>query len=154
MARTLRMPDEAELPDGTIRDFVDLLFFFYKEAHRPTLREISERIRQSGHPGTASTETIRRMLRGTTVPANWETVEAVLVILSDLAGRDPNGKLTYEHTHGTRRSHLERLWHEALDYPDFHRAPAGLHEALDDDRTRAELDDPWETVGYPADPPF
>ena len=126
MARTLRMPDEAELPDGTIRDFVDLLFFFYKEAHRPTLREISDRIKMSDLPGTASTETIRRMLRGTTVPAHWETVEAVLVVLSDLAGRGADARLTYEHATGTRRSHLERLWHQALDYPDFHRAPAGL----------------------------
>jgi hypothetical protein len=117
MARTLRMPDEAVLPDGTVRDFVDLLFWYYKQAHRPTLREISDRIKKSDLPGTASTETIRRMLRGTTVPAHWDTVDAVLVVLSDLAERHPNDRLTYERIEGTRRSHLERLWHKALDQP-------------------------------------
>jgi hypothetical protein len=59
------------------------------------------------------------MLRGTTVPAHWETVDAVLVVLSVLAERDPDGRLTNEGTEGTRRSHLERLWHKALDQPDL-----------------------------------
>jgi hypothetical protein len=120
MGRTMRMPSETELPRGTVRDFVDLLFFFYRDAHRPTLREISDRIKKSDLPGTASTETIRRMLRGTTVPTHWETVEAVLEVLSELAGTYPNRELNWEGSIASRREHLERVWHEALDNPDLH----------------------------------
>ena len=68
MARTMRMPSEADLPPGAVRDFVHLLFYFYRQAHRPKLREISDLIKKSDLPGTASTETIRRMLPGTTFP--------------------------------------------------------------------------------------
>lgn len=119
MGRTLRMPSEAELPPGTVRDFVDLLFFFYRQAHRPTLREISDAIRKRDDiPGTASTETIRRMLHGTTVPAHWETVDSVLIVLCDLAGWGPDATFIYDGADGTRRSHLERVWHRALDEPD------------------------------------
>ena len=117
MARTMRMPDEGRLPDGAVRDFVWLLFHFYRQAHRPTLREISNRIRRGEHNGTASTETIRRMLHGTTVPANWDTVYAVLDVLSELAGRTPDALLTYNGEQRTASKHLERLWHEALDNP-------------------------------------
>ncbi len=58
------------------------------------------------------------MLRGLTVPTHWDTVEAVLVVLSDLAGRDPDMGLDWEGTEATRREHLERAWHQALDEPD------------------------------------
>ena len=139
-------PDYADAERGgssprTVRDFVWLLFFFYRAAHRPTLREISDRIRKSDLPGTASTETIRRMLHGTTVPANWETVEAVLEVLCDLAGRGPDSRLMYQGDDGTRRGHLERLWHRALDEPGYYQ-PAR---------------DPWESnsaVDYSDEPPF
>jgi hypothetical protein len=118
MARTMRIPSEADLPTGTVRDFVELLFNFYRSARRPTLREISDRIRKSELPGTASTETIRRMLHGTTVPAHWETVEAVLEVLCDVAGTNPDGEFYWESGEGTRRWYLERAWHRALDEPD------------------------------------
>ena len=120
MSRTLRIPDEAELPSGTVRDFVELLFYFYRTARRPTLRAISEWIRKNDLPGTASTETIRRMLRGTTVPSHWETVEAVLDALSAMSGRTPNVSLRWDGRPGTRSSHLERLWHRALDNPGLY----------------------------------
>ncbi|MBV9382046.1 MAG: hypothetical protein JOY82_07720 [Streptosporangiaceae bacterium] len=137
------MPGEAELPPGTVRDFVGLLFFFYRQAHRPTLREISDWIEKSGLPGTASTETIRKMLRGMTVPAHWETVRAVLEALSGLAGTGADSRLIYEDADGTRSSHLERLWHRALDEPD------ALY--------RQAEHDPWAddgTGGYSDEPPF
>jgi hypothetical protein len=116
----MRMPDEGALPSGAVRDFVWLLFHFYRQAHRPTLREISDRIKKSDLPGTASTETIRRMLHGTTVPAHWGTVDAVLVVLSELAGKSPDSTLVYHDEERTARKHLERLWHEALDNPTPH----------------------------------
>jgi hypothetical protein len=131
MARTMRMPSEADLPPGTVRDFVDLLFLFYRQAHRPTLREISDRIKKSDLPGTASTETIRRMLHGTTVPAHWETVFAVLFVLSDLAGSDLDSELYWDGDRATRQEHLERLWHRALDDPDvLYREPVPLDPAF------------------------
>jgi hypothetical protein len=118
MARTLRMPSEVELPPGCVRDFVELLFYFYRAARRPTLREISDHIRRAELRGTASTETIRKMLRGTTIPAHWETVEAVLVVLADMAGFSIDGEWEWEGVTGTPRKHLERVWHRALDEPD------------------------------------
>ena len=143
MARTMRMPSEEDLPPGTVRDFVWLLFFFYRDARRPTLREISDRIRKSDLPGTASTETIRRMLRGKTVPANWKTVEAVLEVLCDLSGKGLDSRLKYEGDDGTRRGHLERLWHRALDEPHT--------------RYGQPDSDPWSADGpggYSDEPPF
>ena len=141
MARTMRMPSEEDLPSGTVRDFVWLLFYFYRQAHRPTLREISDRIRNSDLPGTASTETIRRMLRGTTVPTHWDTVEAVFLALCDLARREPDTRLTFQGDDLTRRAHLERLWHRALDEPGYYETPR----------------DPWQSDGavdYSDEPPF
>ena len=143
MARTMRMPSEADLPPGTVRDFVWLLFYFYRQAHRPTLREISDRIQRSDLPGTASTETIRKMLHGTTVPANWGTVEAVLEVLCDLSGKGPDSRLRYGDDDGTPRKHLERLWHRALDEPDGHYPHTEP--------------DPWASDGpggYSDEPPF
>lgn len=153
MARTMRMPDEGELPDGAVRDFVWLLFHFYRQAHRPTLREISDRIRKSDLSGTASTETIRRMLHGTTVPASWETVYAVLDVLSELAGRTPDSTLIYEGQQRTARKHLERLWHEALDNPTPRYAQRGSGYQPPPEPEP----DPWATDeqgGYSDEPPF
>ena len=149
MARTMRMPDEGELPDGAVRDFVYLLFYFYRQARRPTLREISNRIDKNGLPGTASTETIRRMLHGTTVPANWTTVDAVLVVLSEMAGKSPDSLLTYDQEERTARKHLEHLWHGALDNP----TPNYQKRASTYEPPPA----PWEeddASGYSDEPPF
>src|SRR5690349_15712750 len=83
-------------------------------------REISDRIDKGGFPGTANTETIRRMLHGKTVPAHWKTVEAVLLVLCELADRDPDEQFEWYGKDGTRRWHLERFWHRALDEPDYY----------------------------------
>ena len=125
MARTMRFPSEAELPPGAVRDFAELLFFLYRRAHRPALREISAAIERSDHKGTASTETIRRMLLGTTVPVRWAIVEAVYLTLCDLAGLDPHSQRHWGEDWGTIRSFVENAWHEALDDPDQrYRRPA------------------------------
>jgi hypothetical protein len=148
MARTMRMPTEAELPDGAVRDFVALLFYFYRQARRPTLREMSNLIEKGNLRGTASTETIRRMLLGKTVPTHWTTVEAVLVVLSELAGRTVDSALTYNGEKLTRHEHLDHLWQEALDNPSPRpRQPAGIYSGKD----------PWDTNGpggYSDEPPF
>ena len=81
--RSIQFPDETELPRGRRRDLAWLLFYLYRVAHRPTLREISTEIRNSSLRATASPETIRRLLRGTTVPS-WPIVVAVFVTLCDI----------------------------------------------------------------------
>lgn len=138
MARTLRMPSEADLPPGALRAFAVDVFGLYREAHRPSLRQVSEAIRKNENlTGTASPETIRRMLLGLTVPTHWPTVEAVLIALCDIAGVDPNESSDYQqYAVSSRREDLERLWHQALDNPDlYYRQPEP---------------DPWAT----GEPPF
>lgn len=136
MAKTLRMPSETYLPQGYLRDFVELLFEFFRLARRPTLREISDQIKKDSElRGTASTETIRKMLRGDTVPAHWETVEAVTVALGRMAGIDlDDANWQWDGVGGSPRKQVERLWHRALDEPDFFygRSP-----------------DPWDGDGPP-----
>jgi hypothetical protein len=68
----MRMPSEADLPRGTRRDFVEVLFTIYRAADRPALHKISSTIaRLDNCPGTASTETIRRMLLPDLAHVRW-----------------------------------------------------------------------------------
>jgi hypothetical protein len=125
MARTMRFPSEAELPPGPVRDFAELLFWLYRQAHRPALRDVSEAIRRNDNlHGTASPETIRRMLLGTTVPVRWAIVEAAYLTLCDLAGLEPddagadNPDPWAADPPPSIRSRIENAWHEVLDDPD------------------------------------
>jgi hypothetical protein len=125
VARIIRMPSKTELPEGTVRDFADVLFWLYRKAHRPALRDISERIAKDQElDGTASPETIRRMLRGTSVPANWPTVCVVMEALCELAGMHPGTKLDWYGDNRTIFRHIEDRWHQALEYPDWYYEPA------------------------------
>ncbi len=151
MAPVVRIPSEADLPRGTVRDFVEVLFKLYKEAHRPTLRQISQEIERSDLHATASPETIRRMLRGTTVPRQWPMVEAVLVALCNIARTEPYESFSGYRDDSTRREELEDKWHQALDNP-------GLRY-LQPAQTGGAADDPWATTGSRGDsfsdePPF
>ena len=148
MGQVLRMPSEAELPRGAHRDFTEQLFSLYREAHRPGLREISRAVPDDS-PGTASTETIRRMLRGKTVPVHWQTVDAVLTALCLLAGLEPDEDIGGDFRETTtRRQLVEGAWHRALDEPGRGTAPTG------------PIDDPWDETeinGYKPrrdEPPF
>lgn len=122
MARTIRMPSEADLPPGTRRDFVEVLFTLYRHAGRPALQRIVDTIDMLGCNGRASTETIRRMLQGQTVPANWDNVLAVAQALGDLANWDLDLGLTSQSTDSTKRELME-AWHRALDEPDVLYGP-------------------------------
>lgn len=161
MARTLRMPSEAELPEGAVRLFVEEVFGLYREAHRPTLRHVSEAIRKNDSlSGTASPETIRRMLLGLTVPSHWSTVDAVVITLCELAGIDPDqGSTRYYHDdesdeyyphQSSRRKDVEQAWHCVLDLPDERDEPVPS-------MTRGGEADPWADDGsgdYSDEPPF
>jgi hypothetical protein len=55
VAQIIRMPNETDLPPGTVRDFAQEVFGLYREARRPTLRQVSEAIRKNDAlTGTAS----------------------------------------------------------------------------------------------------
>lgn len=131
MPRVIKMPTDDELPPGAVRDFTALLFRLYKAARRPTLDDLSRHIRDSDYPATASKETIRRMLRGTTIPAHWQTVETVCRALCHFAGIDfSTDMITVGGITAAVTTLAESRWHEALDEP---------------------LSQPW--AGYPPGPP-
>lgn len=158
MPAWIRMPEERDLPRGAMRDFVEVVHYHYRAAHRPPLRKISNRVvelvehskRSDGRlDGTASKETIRRMLLGKVLP-QWSTVEVVYLALCDLAGEDPNAS---HHDGGygyTYRDEISRAWNDAIDEPPNRQIPA------------VPEDDPWATGsqrsgwggGYPDEPPF
>ncbi|MET7621966.1 hypothetical protein [Streptomyces sp. NPDC005408] len=128
MAQVLRMPGEWELPESPRRQFVEELFSYYRDAGRPTLRIIADEIAAAPEfdAFTASRETIRKMLRGKTVPLNWAVVDAVLTVLCARASVDPNtqrwtGGFSEDPT--THRQYLRKLWNEALDTPPPSPAP-------------------------------
>lgn len=119
MAQVLRMPDTTELPDGPRRRFVEDLFSYYRDAGRPPLRIITDDIAEKYDAFTASRETVRKMLRGKTVPVSWSVVDGVLTVLCARAGIDPDterweGGFDDAPTH---RQNLRNLWNEALDAP-------------------------------------
>ncbi|WP_190249969.1 hypothetical protein, partial [Dactylosporangium sucinum] len=78
MPRIIRMPRPDVVPAGTKRrEFLEEMFLLYRASGSPALREIEEWIRANDElKGSASTETIRRILRGH-VPPRWHTVEAI-----------------------------------------------------------------------------
>jgi hypothetical protein len=112
------MPSETELPPGTVRDFVRFLFELFRAADRPTLETISDKVADSDYAGTASRETVRRMLRGQSVPAQWPTAESVFLALCDLAGADPDDDWQFDGVDGTCRNFMKSLWNAAIDEPD------------------------------------
>jgi hypothetical protein len=118
MAPRIRMPSEDDLPDGPRRELVEELFVYYREAGRPTLRSISDYIASRDDlAGTASKETIRRMLQGISVPAQWETAHAVFLALCRLAGAHSEGPRS-PNNRATRQSVFKELWNTAIDEPD------------------------------------
>jgi hypothetical protein len=150
MPATVRIPSMSEVPPGPRRDFVEELFNLFRPARRPSLREISDRIQKDEElPGTASRETIRRMLRGTVVPT-WPTAYAVFKVLCEMAGRNPSAERWPDSSSYDSVTYLEAFenaWNEAID-------------ADPSDPPRAGNDDPWAAApssaqsGYSDEPPF
>jgi hypothetical protein len=117
---TTRMPDKRTLPPGPRRQFVEELHYHYRAARRPTLRVISDRIQQREDlAGMPSRETIPRMLSGATVPARWEVVNAVLLVLCEMSNRDPNED---RGIYPTDVESLALAWNQALDDQPSDRA--------------------------------
>lgn len=148
MPKVMRMPD---LPPGPHRELVELLWIFYRAARRPSLEVMARKAMvMVAIPGPrivrVSRETIRRVLMAEVVPAKWETLEAILLVLCAMSGRDPDADPYDDEPDGGTgaRQYLEQFWNKALDEP-LRPASAG--------------NDPW-AVGPPSgggftdDPPF
>lgn len=149
MPRIVRMPTEQELPRGPKRDFVEALFSLYREARRPTLREISQVIERGDFRATASPETIRRMLRGTTIPS-WNIIESVVLALCEMARVNPDANMGYDEP--TRRELVADRWSDALDNLDTPLV------SVTAEIVRPEAD-PWESdqsrsYVFSDEPPF
>lgn len=172
MPRLLRMPDTTALPEGPVRDFVELLFDYHQIARHPTLEEIYgqiDELPEEERSGTASRETVRRMLHGH-VPRHWQTVEVVFLALCRLADVDPDRKVKYwdqeydENVETDRRGQMREVWSAALYGRPIRRSP---FRGVDFDYEEPEpaptssnayrpADDPWATGGggFSDDPPF
>jgi hypothetical protein len=129
MPRYLAMPSLSKLRPGARRDFVENLFRYLKVADRPTLREISARINERDDlPGDASTETVRRMLRGETVLVRWNNAVSVFLVLCELAAVNPDDDhWDSDDGWGQGPTHMQvyrAYWNAALDEPPGYAAPA------------------------------
>ncbi|WP_261558207.1 hypothetical protein [Frankia tisae] len=142
------MPSERDLPRSRRRDFVEEMFDHYRAAGRPALRQICEAMENVPEPrGTASRETIRRTLKGETVPLQWANVYVVVAALASFAGRDLSAQRWDDDYGNDSRSFVEvlkQLWNEALD-----EEPGTL-------RPPAPATDPWSMPAgvYSDEPPF
>jgi hypothetical protein len=67
--------------------------------------------------GTASKETIRKTLRGQTVPQRWENAQALFLVLCELAKIRPDEPRDDVDPWGTptHEEHYRHLWNAALD---------------------------------------
>lgn len=149
MVQVLRKPQKSSLSEARW-EFVDELWIHHEAAGRPKLETIMGAIkvfneRNLTGGGTASTETIRKMLKGKTVPVDWTRVRATLYVLCEMAGTDPK-----EYPEGggydppTYEENLRRLWSGALDDPSRGEPPP---------KRPGGDSDPWGG-GYSDEPPF
>ncbi|WP_194903739.1 hypothetical protein [Catenulispora rubra] len=108
-----------EMAPGPGRDFVEVLFALYDLALRPSARKIADKIKEMAPRGTASYETVRRMLNGTIVNSSLTTVEAVVLALCDIAGCDPSEEVTvmtgWTPVVSTRMEAILNAWRRVLD---------------------------------------
>ena len=157
------MPSKDVLPEGPRRAFVEELFTHYREAGRPTLRQIESWIRDNEDlPGTASTETIRRVLTGVVVPRTWATVDAILQAFCALAERSPDEDRWPEDNWSevTLRGELKKRWNAVLDdyegdVPTLPPKPSPPPAPT----PRGNFEDPWAAVtpargNFDEEPPF
>ncbi|MGI5122818.1 hypothetical protein ACQEU5_25205 [Marinactinospora thermotolerans] len=151
MPKVIQMPSEDELPPGARRRFMEALYRLWIDAGRPASLKVSERIAESDLAGSASKEAVRRMLSGKAVPQDWHNAEAVFVVLSEMAGLDPDRLVIVDSDHeygevefgpGPARAAFQKIWSEARGGGVF------LHEPMTDYIPPAKKDDPWATGGF------
>lgn len=131
MPKIIQLPSQEELPAGAHRRFAETLYRLWSEAGMPAATKVSERIQKSDLEGSASKETVRRMLTGKVVPQEWANAEAVFVTLSQMAGTDPDRAVTVdsERDYGVEfgpepaRALFRRFWRDARGGGDYAHAP-------------------------------
>lgn len=160
MARVMRMPSKNELAEGPHREFVEELRRYYRAAGRPSLREVSRAIegRAELKEVTASQETVRRMLRGMTLPTDWDRVYAVFFVLCEVGSIDPEADRWDGYGNSVSNcEHLKGLWDAALEEePDLPSIPRAAPPRQAPSQGFSEPD-PWaasEPVGFSDEPPF
>jgi hypothetical protein len=161
MPKMLRMPPKEQLPDGPHREFVEELFMHYREAGRPTLREIAKWIDEHKDTrnlrGTASTETIRRVLIGTITPRTWLTVETILEALCGIADRSTDEDRWPDEYRTTRtfKDEMKHRWNAMLDQSE--QELPSLPPRPSPPPATGPVDDPWAATMPPRlndEPPF
>jgi len=119
MARIIKMPPQAELPEGPRRAFVEEIRRYYRAAGRPPLRHVSKLIegRADLKEVTASQETVRRILRGMVIPTDWNRVNAVFQVFCEIGEIDPGADRWEDNYNGeeSNRDYVRRLWDAALE---------------------------------------
>ena len=119
MARIIKMPPQAELPEGQRREFVEEIRRYYRAAGRPPLRHVSKLIegRADLKEVTASQETVRRILRGMVIPTDWNRVNAVFQVFCEIGEIDPGADRWEDNYNGeeSNRDYVRRLWDAALE---------------------------------------
>ncbi|MFF8024768.1 hypothetical protein ACFZDJ_27435 [Streptomyces sp. NPDC007896] len=171
MPQMLRMPGKDALPPGPTRAFVAELHVHFREAGRPSLASIAEATGRLASPVPVSRETIRRLLTGQTV-STWAKVDAVLRVLCQLGGQDPDRRRWPEPEDrfdeddpASCREYLRRLWNDAVDGVEPEEAPAVPPPRPSSGgwggNPSVPADDPWATSQapapakeYPDEPPF
>lgn len=129
MPRRMRKP---LLDYGPRQRFVDRLWAAYGQADYPALQVVSDKIDEIETAGTASHETIRRIMSRGDVPRRWSTADAIYVALCAMADPviDPEGldddedggwssnSFRNQEPSETRREIMHRLWRAAYEAPD------------------------------------
>jgi hypothetical protein len=165
MARIIKMPGKDELPVGPRRDFVEELRRYYRAAGRPPLRHVSKLIegRADLKEITASQETVRRILRGTVIPTDWNRLNAVFQVLCEIGEIDPDADRWEDSYNGeeSNRQYVRRLWDAALEEePNLPPIPRPTPPRPEPTAAaqRFTSDDPWATnsasSGFSDEPPF
>ncbi|MFD8562976.1 hypothetical protein ACFV1N_37360 [Streptosporangium canum] len=158
--RGIKMPPESALPDGPHRKFLAEVFQMYRAAGRPTLRDVVAQAGRMNLSGSASQETVRRVLKGLVIPQRWETAYAVYAPLCALADVDPdalyweddgNPFSNGEPAQITHKELLKRLWSEAFE-DDISHLPYTFVRTKVPPPSPPE-NDPWAAASA-SEPPF
>lgn len=136
----IRLPDEATVPRGPLRDLTLIVHEVYRAAGQPSTREIARRIEDNpALTGTASHESVRAVLNGRIT--RWDVLQAVGHQLAQMAHppRDPNPVVADLLRHWNRAQHAAGDVISGIQ-PGPH--PSGPHEDLDE--ILREVDDVLE----------
>jgi hypothetical protein len=134
---------------------MELVYRLWAEAGMPAAEKVSQSIAEAPLAGSASKETVRKMLTGKTVPQTWENAEAVFVVLSQMAGIDPDRLVRYlddvedyEPYPGPEpaRTVFRRLWYAARGMTEY------AHGSMEDYKPPQE--GAWRAGGFSDEPPF